>query len=158
MPTCEWCDEPFERSAARGPVPRFCSNAHRQAAHRRRHAERLAVSRGASRQTADGSGGAARQSAAHAALVLRHRPRILEIAAEHGATNVRLFGSVARGDETPSSDVDLLVDLEPGVGLVTLCGLERRVAELLGCDVDVVPSSGLKPQLIDEVMSEAIAL
>jgi predicted nucleotidyltransferase len=92
------------------------------------------------------------------ALVLRHRSRIVEIAADRGASHVRLFGSVARGEATPASDVDLLVDLDPGVGLVGLAGLEREVSELLGCKVDVVPAANLKPGLSAAVEAEAIAL
>jgi predicted nucleotidyltransferase len=92
------------------------------------------------------------------ALVLRHRSRIVEIAARRGATNVRLFGSAARGEATSSSDVDFLVDIEPGVSLVGLAGLERELTELLRCDVDVVPAANLKPALLSQVESEAIAL
>lgn len=88
----------------------------------------------------------------------RHRSAILEHAVRRGASNVRVFGSVARGDDTESSDVDLLVDLEPSVGVVGLAGLRRELTELLDVDVDVVPSGSLKPQLRTEIEREAIAL
>ncbi|MGP4017651.1 nucleotidyltransferase family protein [Saccharopolyspora sp. 5N708] len=71
---------------------------------------------------------------------------------------MRVFGSVARGQDATASDIDLLVDLDEGVGLVSLAGLQRELAELLGVDVDVVPSSSLKPAIRDEVLAEAIEL
>lgn len=88
----------------------------------------------------------------------RHRRALMEIAARRGARNVRVFGSVARGEDTDTSDIDLLVDLDMGVGLVSLAGLNRELAELLGVDVDVVPAATLKPAVRDEILSEAIAL
>jgi hypothetical protein len=72
--------------------------------------------------------------------------------------NVRIFGSVARGEETDDSDIDLLVDLDSGVGLVGLVGLGRELTELLGADVDVVPGDALKPGLRDRALAEAIPL
>lgn len=90
---------------------------------------------------------------------LRHRLRgVTDIAARRGAHNVRVFGSVARGEDAQSSDVDLLVDLDDGVGLVQLAGLRRELTELLDVDVDVVPSAALKPRIRDEVLAEAITL
>ena len=88
----------------------------------------------------------------------RHRQRILELAASRGARNVRVFGSVARGADGPDSDVDLLVDLDVGVGLIALGGLQRELSALVGAEVDVVPSSALKARVRDEVLAEAIAL
>jgi predicted nucleotidyltransferase len=88
----------------------------------------------------------------------RHRKALLEMAARSDATNIRVFGSVARGDDTPTSDIDLLVDLGPRVGLLSLIGLEMEMEELLGVDVDLIPSSGLKPGLRDRVLAEAIFL
>jgi predicted nucleotidyltransferase/DNA-binding XRE family transcriptional regulator len=88
----------------------------------------------------------------------RHRRAVTEIAARRGARNVRVFGSVARGEDTDSSDIDLLVDLDPGVGLVSLAGLQRELADLLDVDVDVVPAATVKPAVRDEVLNEAIAL
>lgn len=90
---------------------------------------------------------------------LRHlRRAIIEAAERRGATNVRVFGSVARGDDTNSSDVDLLVDLRDGVGIVGLIGLEREIADTLERDVDVVPAANLKTTLAEQVLNEAIPL
>ena len=80
------------------------------------------------------------------------------LATRRGATNLRVFGSVARGEDTEASDIDLLVDLAPGTGLFGLIGLQRELAELLGKDVDLVPASGLKADLRDTVLAEAIDL
>ena len=68
---------------------------------------------------------------------------------------MRLFGSVARGDESETSDVDLLVDLADGVSLLELIGLERELSELLGCEVDVVPERNVKAGIAERVMLEA---
>jgi predicted nucleotidyltransferase len=90
---------------------------------------------------------------------LRQRRAAILRAAEHRrAHNVRVFGSVARGDDVPSSDVDLLVDLEEGVGLLGLIGLERELTDLLGVDVDVVPADSLKPRIRQQVEREAVPL
>lgn len=88
----------------------------------------------------------------------RRRRAVLEKCERRGATNVRLFGSVARGDDTESSDVDLLVDLDEHVGLVTLIGLERELRDLLGVEVDVVPAIALRPGLREQVIKDAIPL
>lgn len=88
----------------------------------------------------------------------RHRRAVIKTAARRGASNLRVFGSVARGEDTENSDIDLLVDLDDGVGLVSLVGLHRELAELLGVDVDVVPAGSLKPAIRDGVAVEAIAL
>jgi len=87
--------------------------------------------------------------------VRQQREAILAIAARRGAHNVRLFGSVARGDESETSDVDLLVDLADGVSLLELIGLERELSELLGCEVDVVPERNVKAGIAERVMLEA---
>jgi uncharacterized protein len=88
----------------------------------------------------------------------RHRRAIVDVAARRGARNVRVFGSVARGEDTPLSDVDLLVDLDEDVGLVALSALERELCDLLGTHVDVVPADTLKRGVRDEVFAEAISL
>jgi hypothetical protein len=88
----------------------------------------------------------------------RRRRAVVDLAARRGARNVRVFGSVARGEDTPRSDVDLLVDLDDGVGLVAVAALERELTELLGSRVDVVPADTLKPSIRDEVLAEAIPL
>lgn len=83
---------------------------------------------------------------------------LTEAAARRGASNLRVFGSVARGEATPSSDLDLLVDLEPGRSLVDLGGLLMDLSELLGVEVDVVTEAGLKPRVRDRVLAEAVPL
>ena len=88
----------------------------------------------------------------------RRRRAIVDLAARHGARNVRVFGSVARGEDTSRSDIDLLVDLDDGVGLVALAALERELAEVLGATVDVVPADMLKSGIRNEVLAEAIPL
>ncbi|MDY7106766.1 MAG: nucleotidyltransferase domain-containing protein [Actinomycetota bacterium] len=91
-------------------------------------------------------------------LLREQRQAIVDLAARRGATNVRVFGSVARGTDDPSSDVDLLVDLDVGVGLLSVLGLERELGDLLGRKVDVVPTVGLKPAVAEAVAVEAIRL
>lgn len=88
----------------------------------------------------------------------QHRRRVIELAGRRGASNVRVFGSVARGEDTDSSDIDLLVDLDCTVGLFGLEGLRRELVELLRADVDVVPASTLKSGVKDRVLAEAITL
>jgi hypothetical protein len=86
------------------------------------------------------------------------RPKISELAAQHGAYNVRIFGSVARGELRPDSDIDFLVELESDRSLLDLAGLLLDLQELLGCDVDVVTENGLRPRIRPQVLSEARAL
>lgn len=86
------------------------------------------------------------------------RREILAIAARHGARNVRIFGSVARGDANPGSDVDILIELEPGRTLLDHAALLLELEALLGCRVDVVTTPGLRPRIRDRVLSEAVAL
>lgn len=78
------------------------------------------------------------------ALVAQHRDRIIEIASRHGASKVRVFGSVARGDAGEKSDIDLLVDFEPGSSLFDLLHLTDDLEQLLDRSVDVVSAGGLK--------------
>jgi predicted nucleotidyltransferase/DNA-binding XRE family transcriptional regulator len=88
----------------------------------------------------------------------QRRKAIMETVGRRRARNVRVFGSVARSEDTATSDVDLLVDLDDGVGLLDLIGLERELRELLGVDVDVIPADTLKPSMRALVLSEAIPL
>jgi predicted nucleotidyltransferase len=91
--------------------------------------------------------------------VLRaRRTEILELAARHGARNVRVFGSVARGDDKNGSDVDLLVDVDSGRTLLDVIGLEQDLEELLGRPVEVLTDGGLSPYLKDRILAEATAL
>jgi hypothetical protein len=93
-----------------------------------------------------------------AELLDQKRPEIFRIARKYGATNLRVFGSVARGAEAGESDIDLLVDLEPGRSLFDLGGLLFELEELLGVGVDVVTEDSLHWYIRDKVLSEAIAL
>ncbi|MGA7732450.1 MAG: nucleotidyltransferase family protein [Chloroflexia bacterium] len=90
--------------------------------------------------------------------VKNNRTEILRLAREHGARNVRLFGSIARGDATPESDVDILVELEPGRNLLDLSGLLLDLQDLLGCKVDVVTEKALHWYIRDKVLQEAVPL
>lgn len=87
--------------------------------------------------------------------VREQREAILSVVARHGARNVRLIGSVARGEAGASSDVDLLVDLEPGRSLIDLAGLLADLRDLLGRDVDVVTEAGLYWLLRRRILREA---
>jgi predicted nucleotidyltransferase len=91
-------------------------------------------------------------------LLQEKRGTILQIGAKHGAYNIRVFGSVARGEADEQSDIDFLVDLEPGRNLLDLGGLLMDLQALLGQNVDVVTERGLKPRLRDRVLNEAIPL
>jgi uncharacterized protein len=88
----------------------------------------------------------------------RLRDEVVTTAARRGATNVRVFGSVARGEDTDDSDIDILVDLDAGVGLIGLIGLGRELEEILGRRVDVVPARGLKADVAADALAEAVAL
>jgi uncharacterized protein len=89
-------------------------------------------------------------------LVRAKREEIQKIAAKHGARNIRVFGSVARGDSRPSSDVDFLVDAEPVTSSWFPAGLVLDLENLLGRRVDVVTERGLNPLIRDEVLQEAV--
>jgi predicted nucleotidyltransferase len=83
------------------------------------------------------------------------RQDILRIAAQHGAYNVRVFGSVVRGEASPDSDVDLLVDLEPDKSLFDVGGLLMDLQTLLGREVDVVTEKALHWYIRDRIIREA---
>jgi len=89
-------------------------------------------------------------------LLKSKRDEILRIAAKHGARNVRVFGSSARGEADGTSDIDFLVELEPGRSLLDLGGLQYELEHLLGCRVDVVTERGLKARIRDRVLREAV--
>jgi len=82
----------------------------------------------------------------------------LRLAAKHGAADVRVFGSMARGDMRPESDVDLLVRMEPRRSLLDLIALGQDLEALLGIRVDLVSENGLSPYLRDRILSEAVTL
>lgn len=89
-------------------------------------------------------------------LLRERREEVLRIAAKYGARNVRVFGSVMRGEADEQSDIDFLVELEPGRSLLDLGGLQYELERLLGCRVDVVTERGLKARIRDRVLREAV--
>jgi len=91
-------------------------------------------------------------------MVRTRRDEILRLALLHGARRVRLFGSVARGDSRPDSDIDLLVEMEPGRSFLDLVGLWQDLEQLLGRKVDLLTDGGLSPHLKDRIYSEAVPL
>ena len=88
-------------------------------------------------------------------LLIGKRQEILRIAAEHGAQNVRLFGSAARGEASDGSDVDFLVEMEPGRSLLDLAALRNDLMDLLGREVDVVTEDSLYWLLRRKILREA---
>jgi len=89
-------------------------------------------------------------------VIKEKRAEILRIAARLGARDVRVFGSVARNEADAGSDVDFLVDMEPGRSLLDLGGLQMELEALLGCRVDVVTDRGLKSRIRERVLREAV--
>jgi uncharacterized protein len=88
-------------------------------------------------------------------LLKEKREAILQLAAKHGARNVRVFGSVARHEANEQSDIDFLVDMEPGRSLMDQGGLLMDLRELLGREVDVVTEKGLYWLLRRRILKEA---
>lgn len=88
-------------------------------------------------------------------LIASHRAAIRALAAKHGVTDVRVFGSMARGDATEASDVDLLVRPLPGTSLLDLGGLLMEVEELLGRRVEIVSERALHPGIRERILQEA---
>jgi uncharacterized protein len=91
-------------------------------------------------------------------LLESKRAEILRIAQAHGANNVRIFGSVARGESDEKSDVDFLVEFEPGTSLLEHGAMIADLEDLLGRKVDVAPEKTLKERIRNRVLSEAIPL
>ena len=86
------------------------------------------------------------------------REDVLEVAERHGVTSIRVFGSVARGEESADSDIDLLVTTGPAVSSWFPAGLILDLEQLLGRHIDIVTESGLNPLIRDQVMTEAVVL
>lgn len=91
-------------------------------------------------------------------LVQQHRAEVLQIAARYGATDVRIFGSVARGDATTASDIDFLVRMLPGRSLFDIGGLLMDLQDLFGRPVDVVNERGLRPRMRERVLRDAVRI
>ncbi len=89
-------------------------------------------------------------------LLRKKRDEIRRLAAEHGARRIRVFGSVARGEADERSDIDFLVEMEPGRTLLDMGGLLMDLRDLLGREVDIVTEEGLKPRLRERVLREAV--
>ena len=91
-------------------------------------------------------------------LLHEKRGDILSLASKYGASNVRVFGSVARGEADAESDIDLLVDMAPGRSLFDMGGLLMDLQEMLGHNVDIVTPQGLRDRIRDRVLKEAVVL
>lgn len=90
--------------------------------------------------------------------LVAHRGELLSALESRGATNVRVFGSVARGDDTEESDIDLLVDIPSRFGLFALGGLAHTATTILGRKTDVIPSRNLRSEVRGSAMRDAVAL
>ncbi len=86
------------------------------------------------------------------------RQQIIDLGRQYGAIKIRIFGSVARGESGPQSDIDILVNLEPGRSALELGGLLMDLQDLLGCQVDIVTEKGLNQHIKDQVLQEAVDL
>jgi uncharacterized protein len=91
-------------------------------------------------------------------MIMSKRKQILEIATSHGAKNVRIFGSFARGDVGPGSDVDVLVDMERGRSILDVVALKQDLEDLLGREVDVVTEPAVSKYIRNMVLQEAVTL
>lgn len=91
-------------------------------------------------------------------LLTTNRMKILEIATMHGAHCVRVFGSFAKDQECPQSDIDLLVDMDTDRSLIDIIAIKHEVEDLTNRSVDVVTEAALSPYLRNEVLAEAVML
>ena len=86
------------------------------------------------------------------------KPQVLEVAIRYGASNLRIYGSIATGKEHPASDLDLLIDLPKGHSLLGLISLRQELEDLLGCPVDVSEAENLHPLIRSQILEQALAL
>jgi uncharacterized protein len=91
-------------------------------------------------------------------LLKEKRNEIMHVASRYGAINIRVFGSVARGDSDEKSDIDFLVEMKPGHGLFDMGGMLMDLQTLLGRTVDVITPQGIKPRIRNRILREAIEL
>lgn len=90
--------------------------------------------------------------------VRSNRKRLVDTAASHGVTRLRVFGSVARGEDREDSDLDLLADFPPSMGLIRLGQAREALETVLGSTVDLVPADGLKPDVADRIAPDLVPL
>lgn len=95
------------------------------------------------------------EEALSSAQLAGKRDEILRVATTHGAENVRIFGSVAKGTESPTSDVDILVTMRPGFGLMAMGRIKADLEDLLGCRVDVSTEQSLRSDIRQQVVQTA---
>ena len=88
-------------------------------------------------------------------LINKNKSEIYKLAQKHDASNIRIFGSVARGDFNEKSDIDFLVDFGTDVGLLEWSAFWVDLEDLLGCDIDVATEKSLKKRYRDQVLREA---
>lgn len=91
-------------------------------------------------------------------ILERYRQMVRRLAEENGATDVRVFGSFARGTERPDSDLDLLIKLKPGGSLLDLVGMKLAIEDVLQRKVDVVTERSLSPYIREQILQEAVPL
>ena len=91
-------------------------------------------------------------------LLKKKKDMILEVARRHGARNVRIFGSIARGEDDSKSAMDFLIDMEPGRSILDPASLLVELQQILGTKVDVVSERGIKARIRDRILREAIPL
>lgn len=120
--------------------------------------ERLVGAAGAELELGTHRVSAADGSGERAAKLRTHRDRIVELATAAGASNVRVFGSVARGTDEPDSDIDLLVDFDITKGLLPIVDLRAQLEQLLGETVDVAPAAALSAAVAARALAEAVPL
>jgi uncharacterized protein len=91
-------------------------------------------------------------------ILKQHRDELIAIAAKYGVKNLRVFGSVVRGESSEQSDIDFLASLDRGVTLMKMSALRRELEALLGCRVDIISDNGLHERIKDKILSEAVPL
>jgi predicted nucleotidyltransferase len=91
-------------------------------------------------------------------IIKNKREEIIRIAQSYGARNLRLFGSLARGEGTGKSDIDLLIDLSPRTSLLDIIAIKQEIEELTGCKVDLVTPASLSPYIRNQVLKDAVPL
>ncbi|NBD32714.1 MAG: nucleotidyltransferase [Cyanobacteria bacterium] len=91
-------------------------------------------------------------------MIKAKQKEIIDIAAKYGASNIRVFGSYARGEQTPDSDLDLLIDLQKGISLFDRIALKQELEDLLGVKVDITKPENLHEIIREKVLDEAMPL